>query len=428
VPTSLHDQHKASPETGPDAGVKVKGKLAAAESNQDFKLESSFKNRGACAKQNYNWLPTLLQAYLFVPLGLLLLEVFFSFAGIGQGEIVKPDVTLGSRHIANKLVTWRLEGYSHDRLSSVGLRDVEHTVAKPAGVKRLIFLGDSYTEGLQVPLQDTFARRLQTTLNTGQWPKYETINFGCSSYSTGQEMLQFDRQAAAYKPDLVVLLYTPGDTLENSVSPIKRTAAEARPYFYLDQNKELQQDNGVLTLNYEKLRPRPLREFLRAHSTIFGAYAQTNLSLIMSDKVYFRATRLVSQIASKIALLVTSAGHDQAPPAGLLPPTWTEPDKLAVSEAIIKKLDHQVRAAGGKLVVMAYPDIGKGDPVYISARQRFAKLAKQEGFGYLDLSDAFSHDVDPNNLFVKVHFSKLGHDLTARQLTAYLKSSGFLPN
>jgi hypothetical protein len=240
--------------------------------------------------------------------------------------------------------------------------------------------------------------------------------------------LQFRQEAAQFKPDLVVLLYTPGDTLENSVPPTKRAEADPRPYFYIDEKGHLRQDNGVLSLNYEKLKPRPLREFLRSHSTIYGAYKQTDLSLRMSDKVYFRTTRLLSQITTKIAKLFSPSDKGQGPPPGLVPPTWAEPDKLAVSEALIKKLDSDVRAAGGKLVVMAYPDVGKGDPVYISARERLAKLAQQQGFGYLDLSDAFSRDQNPNNLFVKVHFSKLGHDLTATQLTAYLKKAGFVPN
>jgi hypothetical protein len=146
----------------------------------------------------------------------------------------------------------------------------------------------------------------------------------------------------------------------------------------------------------------------------------------MSDKVYFRTTRLIAQISNKIAAFLPTAAPDKAPPAGLLPQNWRQPDKLAVSEAIIQKLGHDVKAAGGQLVVMTFPDIGKGDPVYVNARERFAKLAKAEGFGYLDLSDSFSRDQDPSKLFIKVHFSKLGHDLTARNLAAYLNSAGLL--
>jgi lysophospholipase L1-like esterase len=430
LPTELYEQAKDKAGQGLPAGQNLAG-VAVATSVPTAgaqQLESAARITGAKTEKRRGWLNIALSCFFFVPVAVLTLEAVFGLAGIGQSELVKPDLLLGSRHIPDKLVTWHLEGYSRGRLSSAGLRDVEHTFAKPQGTKRLVFLGDSYTEGLQVSQDDIFARRLQTMLNHGGKGPYESLNFGCSGYSTGQELLQFRQEAAQYKPDLVVLLYTPGDTLENSVSPTKRAEADPRPYFYLDQNGQLRQDNGVLTLNYEKLRPRPLREFLRSHSTIYGAYKQTDLSLRMSDKVYFRTTRLLSQIGAKLAKLTSQTAGDQPPAPGLLPPSWVEPDKLAVSEALIKKLDENVRAAGGKLIVMAYPDVGKGDPRYISAREHLAKLAQQQGFGYLDLSDAFSHDQNPNNLFVKVHFSKLGHDLTARELTAYLKKAGFVPN
>ncbi len=425
MPTDLHDRTINSQDPGQSIGAAVsteRGQIGG-----ERQLQPAIKQTGGTVAWIAPRLRTTIEALLFVPLAVLVLEIFFNLAGIGQSELIMPDLTLGSKHIAGKLITWHLEGYSHDRISSAGLRDIEHAVAKPPGVKRIAFLGDSYTEGLQVSLPDTFARRMESRLNAGN-KQYESINFGCSGYSTGQELIQFNQEAARYKPDLVVLLYTPGDTLENSVSPLKRSDAEPRPYFYLGHQNKLCQDNGVLTLNYEKLRPRPLREFLRAHSTIFGAYAQTNLSLKMSDKLYFRLTRFLGQVSGKIAAIVSGSNKNQAPPAGLIPPNWREPDKLAVSEALIKKLNHDVTSAGGKLVVMAYPDVGKGDPQYIKARGHLAALARSEGYGYLDLSDAFSHDQNPNSLFIKVHFSKLGHDLTAGQLTAYLKEAGFVPH
>ena len=420
MPAGLHDELKNVAD-----GLLPDSKLAA-----DQKLEAAFKSD---VKNPYKWLGTSFQFYLLVPAAAILLEIVFTLAGIGQGEIVKPDLQLGCRHIANKVVTWRLEGYSHGRLNSDGMRDVEHSLSKPPGIKRIAFLGDSYTEGLQVPLEDTFARQMQNSLQSaasnvknGSQSPYETLNFGCSSYSTGQEFLQFNQQVADYKPDLVVLLYTPGDSLENSVSPKDRAKAEARPYFYLDDAGQLQQDNGLLTLNYDKLRYRTLREFLRAHSTIYGAYNQINLSLSMSDKVYFRTTRLVSQIFAR-ALALLPDKHDAKIPQGLTPPTAQEPDKIAVSQAIIKKLGEEIRARGGRLVVMTYPDLSGADPLYSQARSSFKILAQKQGFGFLDLTEAFSRVQNPNKLFIQVHFSKEGHDLTARALTTYLKSSGIFP-
>ncbi|MBU6452453.1 MAG: SGNH/GDSL hydrolase family protein [Cyanobacteria bacterium REEB67] len=390
------------------------------------------------AKHHSRWRTgiRILQGSLLIPLAVVALESCFNLAGIGQGEIVKPDTKLGCRHINDKFVTWRLEGFSRGRLNKSGMRDVNHTLHKSAGVTRLAFLGDSYTEGLQVPQEDIFAKRIETTLNdngTRSGKQFESLNFGCSSYSTGQELLQFESEIKPYNPDIVILLFTPGDTLENSVAPAKRASAEARPYFYFDNKKQLQEDDGLLRYNKEKLKERPLREFLRANSTIFGVYEETKLSLSMSDKVFFRTTRLIEQTATRIGAWLARLRGAQAATAGnaastpgLLPPTWQEPDQVAISTALIKRLDDEVKAAGGKLVVVAFPDVSGGNLAYGDQRVQISKLAQKQGFGYLDLSIPFKQDKNPNNLFIQVHFSKLGHKLTAQALCAYLKESGLV--
>src|ERR1700687_5059060 len=98
------------------------------------------------------------------------------------------------------------------------MRDVEHTIAKPAGVYRIALLGDSATEGLQVPFDATYGREIER-IYAAHGIKAEVLNFGCSGYSTGQEVLQFEREVAQYKPDLSILLYNRGDSMENIRKP-----------------------------------------------------------------------------------------------------------------------------------------------------------------------------------------------------------------
>ena len=396
------------------------------------KQQEELRNAAAAAAQHHPWWRKALLAYLAVPLAVLALEGVLSCAGLGQGEIVKPDQELGCVHIPNKFITWRLEGYSRGRLNSVGMRDVEHAFNAAPGLKRIAFVGDSYTEGLQVPMDKTFAR-LSAGL-TG----CETLNFGCSSYSTGQELMLYNKQVRAYKPDIVVLFYTPGDTVENTISLEKRFKAEPRPYFYLDEKQRLMQDNGVLTLNAEKLKDRPLREFLRANSTIFGAFHQSIFSLALSDKVYLRTVRLADRLIQSITNLGLKRGlkpgqtpgkkADQPllPPPGLFPPRWQDSDPLEVSQVLVSKFSDDVKASGAKFVVMTYPDYGKNDKTFALARARFAKLAKEKGFAFLDLSEVFNQHHNYDKLFVKVHFSSTGHDLTARALSEFLKDRGLL--
>ena len=137
-----------------------------------------------------------------------------------------------------------MEGYSDDTLSKIGLRDTEHNLIKPERTYRIALLGDSAVESLQVSLDETFGKVLETLLNEQAQKiannkiadrtisQFEVINFGCSSYSTGQELLQYEQQVDNYNPDAVVLLYNRGDSLENVVKAKDRKRAEARPLFF----------------------------------------------------------------------------------------------------------------------------------------------------------------------------------------------------
>src|SRR5262245_34882006 len=52
--------------------------------------------------------------------------------------------------------------------NSKGLNDVEHDYAKTPGTYRILVIGDSYIEALQVPLDETFSRLLETQLSAAR--------------------------------------------------------------------------------------------------------------------------------------------------------------------------------------------------------------------------------------------------------------------
>ena len=92
--------------------------------------------------------------------------------------------------------------------NSLGFRDAEHTVAKPAGVYRILVLGDSVAMGLHVDDSEAiFPRVLEKTLNQ-RGLKAEVLNFSVSGYNTQQEVETLKAKGLAYHPDLVLLAYT----------------------------------------------------------------------------------------------------------------------------------------------------------------------------------------------------------------------------
>lgn len=98
-----------------------------------------------------------------------------------------------------------------------GFMDVEHDPLPVDGVTgdglRIGFFGDSYVESIQVPLEQTFFRRLPAKLD-GQ--AVEPFAFGISGLGTLHSLLLYRQMAPRYGLDVVVYLFVendPGDHL-----------------------------------------------------------------------------------------------------------------------------------------------------------------------------------------------------------------------
>ena len=140
----------------------------------------------------------------------------------------------------------RLEGRALVRINGAGFRDREHATAKPPNTLRIAVLGDSFTEAVQVPLENTFwsllEQRLHDCAGEPQRP-VEVINFGVSGYSTAQELLTLRTRVWAFQPDLVLLaFFAANDIVENSRA-LDRDPL--RPYF-VHQDKRLVLDDAYL--------------------------------------------------------------------------------------------------------------------------------------------------------------------------------------
>ena len=62
-------------------------------------------------------------------------------------------------------ITRYLPQYGHEvTFNSAGMRDREHVADKPAGVFRVLLLGDSFMEALQVPFEASLASLLEKSL------------------------------------------------------------------------------------------------------------------------------------------------------------------------------------------------------------------------------------------------------------------------
>ena len=107
--------------------------------------------------------------------------------------------------------------------NSLGLRDREYPPSKPEGVFRILMLGDSFTEGAGLPIEETVAKRAERLLNATCSGAYEVVNAGTGSYSPILEYLQLKRLGLALEPDLVVLNFDMTDVHDDYIRTLLAT-------------------------------------------------------------------------------------------------------------------------------------------------------------------------------------------------------------
>lgn len=114
------------------------------------------------------------------------------------------DAILNWRYVPNSVVS---EGKVDYRYNRAGFRDVDHSIRKLSGIKRIIVVGDSVTEGYGVEWKYVFANLLQSRLG----PQREVIVLAAGGLNTPQEVHLLKQEGLSYAPDLVVINFVLND-------------------------------------------------------------------------------------------------------------------------------------------------------------------------------------------------------------------------
>jgi hypothetical protein len=178
-------------------------------------------------------------------LALLAAEAGLRVAGVSYPNFYGPDAARGWALRPGAAGWWRKEGLAWVRISSAGLRDVEHAVPKPRGRLRIAVLGDSCVEALQVPVEQTFWKLLERQLArcpAAAGRTVEAIDFGVAGYGTAQELLTLRREVWRFQPDAVLLAFYPGNDVRNNARPLEQDPL--RPYFTVGPDGRLALDDS----------------------------------------------------------------------------------------------------------------------------------------------------------------------------------------
>ena len=175
--------------------------------------------------------------------------------------------TPDARGWAQRCLRGKIEWRAYTRINGHGLRDRDVPYERQ-GKFRILVLGDSFTEGVQVEQDETFPKLLERRLGDG----VEVLNAGVSGYGTDSELLFWESEGWKYRPDLVLLVFdTSNDILENHYALMRGThfPYPEKPHFTLKDGRLVPEN---LPLPEEPPVRRTLvrlQRWLTRHSTLY---------------------------------------------------------------------------------------------------------------------------------------------------------------
>lgn len=211
-------------------------------------------------------------------------------------RLLKTPVNDARSHIHIPNASARIMG-ADVHINSHGLRDREYSYNKPAGVTRILLIGDSLTFGFGVKEEDTFARIIEQKLNEGGTRKYEVINAGVGNYNTEQELAFYTTEGVKYHSDIVILGW-----YINDAEPTQKY-----PETFLTQNS--------ITYVFMESMYNRLRAFLQ----VGNGYEEYYQSLYTPErwavyqKTLFAFGHAVTQSGAKLAVVLLPELHTLNP-------------------------------------------------------------------------------------------------------------------
>lgn len=128
------------------------------------------------------------------------------------------------------------EYFTQIESNSEGFRDINHNLQKSDGVYRIIFLGDSFVQNFQVPLNKTFFKIVEKNLTKDK--RVEIMAIGLGNTGSAQQLVALQKFGLKYKPDLVVQLFFTGNDIKNN-SP-KLNNNPYLPYYIINSAGNLE--------------------------------------------------------------------------------------------------------------------------------------------------------------------------------------------
>jgi len=397
----------------------------------------------------------LFKIILVIPgivIGLLLGELALRFVGYSYPEFYHIDFQRGYSLRPGVRGWYVKEGKAYVEINSDGLRDREHSIAKPANTFRIAIIGDSYAEALQVPVESAFWSVMERNLTScvSRTKQLEVLNFGVSGYGTVQELITLRQQVWKYSPDIIILAFTTSNDITDNSRVLRKT--NEVPY-YIPENDRLVLDDSF--------KENPNFRFRQSSFGQVWTWFRDHFRLIQAILGASRAIRLrLESLRSpaqpeKSAVSVKSKDLELSSELGLDNLIYVEPESAEwkeawkVTEELVETMRNEVLAKGARFLVMTLsngPQVAPSAESRTNFMQRFGvtdlfypdnrikALGARERFDVLALAPEMQSYASQNKIVLhgfdgtlgSGHWNTAGHHVAGDLLAQKLCSEGWL--
>ncbi|MEZ4635895.1 MAG: SGNH/GDSL hydrolase family protein [Caldilineaceae bacterium] len=380
-----------------------------------------------------------------------------------------PDAVTGWSLQPNAQGRYFAPMYEYDvdvRINSLGLRaDEAIGYAKPEDVFRVMVLGDSFIEALQVKLEESLPQRLGQLYTAQTGRPVEVLNAGVSGWGTDQQLLWLQNEGVKYSPDLIILAVYPRNDFMNNSEALEgaNQGAIQKPFFEMDSDG--------LRLNYYPFDPANVPAIAQAEATqasettepgsltALGAWLHDHSALYRyaDPRIRIVAPRVAASLArtglitpgqeTKIAAQAADAvpvayGVYQRTPDE----TWQAAEAVTASLfAAVQRTATEMGANAAALLIAApeqvydeewqkllnqYPAMQRWDTDSAAPQQRAATALTAAGLPVLDLLPLFREQAKgatPLHYLNDGHWTPQGHDLAGQATFNFLADAALLP-
>jgi hypothetical protein len=304
---------------------------------------------------------------------------------------------------------WGPEFDTTIRINAAGFRmDREPSPDRVPGTRRIAVLGDSFTFGHGVDVQDRFGEILEREIDA-----LEVLNLGVPGTGTDQQYLLLRDEGFRYSPDLVVLCYLT-ENITRIASDVKETTEGLRP------KPKFVLEGGELVLTNVPVPTELLGRTERWHEMRERRSAAPRLPLLdwirRNSALYrFLRARLHDRLYGLMKL------------QPVLYPEYDESrEEWKVTRAILHRIADECRSHGAELLVVVVPTVKEVNRDWVTDQpgRMVAAACREKNIPVLDLLPGFreaAKSADQDLYFpVDHHWTPAGHRVAASLLADFV--------